>query len=146
MNQNNTIPPEDDVVIRVTDLKKRFGDLAAVDGLSFDVFKGEIFGFLGPNGAGKTTAINMICGLSEPTGGEIVILGAHSRHQQEIKTHIGICPQENILWPKLTCHEQLAFMGEMYGLPGEAASRRSRELLEWMALEQKADALAAELS
>jgi ABC-2 type transport system ATP-binding protein len=146
MNRNNRTLPEDDVVIRVTNLKKRFGDLAAVDGLSFDVFKGEIFGFLGPNGAGKTTAINMICGLSEPTDGEILILGAHTRHRDEIKTHIGICPQENIFWPKLTCFEQLTFMGEMYGLPGKAAKKRSQELLEWMALEQKADALAADLS
>ena len=62
-------------VIKVSNLKKTFGDLAAVDGLSFEVYKGEIFGFLGPNGAGKTTSINMICGLIEPTAGDVTILG-----------------------------------------------------------------------
>lgn len=146
MNAHNTKPCEKDVVISVSNLKKRFGDLVAVDGLSFDIHKGEILGFLGPNGAGKTTCINMICGLSEPTGGEIVILGNKGKDKQEIKTCIGMCPQENIYWPKLTCFEQLVFMGEMYGMSGRAARTRSKELLEWMALDEKSNVLASKLS
>lgn len=148
MNKNKTQPTKDNVVIQVSNLKKKFGHLTAVDGLSFDVYKGEIFGFLGPNGAGKTTSINMICGLIEPTAGEVVIRcnGHGSRSKKDIKTHIGICPQENIFWPKLTCLEQLMFMGEMYGMAGKPAKTRSRELLEWLGLEKKTDVLAGKLS
>jgi ABC-2 type transport system ATP-binding protein len=133
-------------VIKVSNLKKTFGDLAAVDGLSFEVYKGEIFGFLGPNGAGKTTSINMICGLIEPTAGEVTILGNGNETRHDIKVHIGICPQENIFWPKLTCFEQLVFMGEMYGLPGKPVKTRSKKLLEWMGLKKKANVLAYKLS
>lgn len=118
----------------------------AVDGLSFDVYKGEIFGFLGPNGAGKTTTIHVICGLSQPTAGEVIVLGERSRQASEIKTHIGLCPQENIFWPKLTCLEQLTFMGEMYGMSGTAAKTRAIELLEWLALAEKSKVLASNLS
>lgn len=135
-----------DVVIRVSNLYKRYGDLAAVDGLTFDVHRGEVFGFLGPNGAGKTTTIQMICGLSEPSSGDIEILGLGKGKREEVKSHIGICPQENIHWPKLTCMEQLVFMGEMYDLTGPAARDRSRELLVWMGLEDKAHVLAEKLS
>jgi ABC-2 type transport system ATP-binding protein len=134
------------IVISVANLKKRFGDLVAVDGLSFDVYKGEIFGFLGPNGAGKTTTINMVCGLSEPTEGQITVLGNGNRDKSEVKIHIGLCPQENVVWPKLTCLEQLTFMGEMYGLTRKAARTRSEQLLEWMALEEKSNVLAGKLS
>jgi ABC-2 type transport system ATP-binding protein len=146
MNRNKTRSSENDIAISVSNLGKKFGDLVAVDGLSFDVHKGEIFGFLGPNGAGKTTTINMICGLIEPTEGEIVILGDRNRKKSEVKTCIGMCPQENIYWPKLTCLEQLIFMGEMYGMPGKVARTRSEELLEWMALEEKSNVWAAKLS
>ena len=99
-----------ETVIRISNLVKRFGDLTAVDNLSVDIYKGEILGFLGPNGAGKTTTINMVCGLTEPTEGEIVILDGDNRNNS--RSHIGICPQESIFWPKLTCREQLIFMGE----------------------------------
>lgn len=135
-----------DVAIRITGLKKKFGGFTAVDGLSFDINNGEIFGFLGPNGAGKTTTINMICGLSKPSEGEIVILGQRIKDENDIKTHIGICPQENILWPKLTCFEQLVFMGEMYNMPGKAAKNRAKELLELLGLAEKAGVPAAKLS
>lgn len=136
----------ENAVIKVSNLKKTFGDLTAVDGLSFDVYKGEIFGFLGPNGAGKTTSINMICGLIEPTAGEVTILGNGNRKKTDIKSHIGVCPQENIFWPKLTCFEQLVFMGEMYGMTGKPVRTRSRELLEWMGLQEKANVLAYKVS
>ncbi|MEE9557349.1 MAG: ABC transporter ATP-binding protein [Candidatus Adiutricales bacterium] len=135
-----------DTVIKVSNLKKRFGDFMAVDGLSFDVFKGEIFGFLGPNGAGKTTSINMICGISQPTDGKVSILAGESGDRKEGMTNIGLCPQENIHWPKLTCLEQLAFMGEMYGMERKSARSRSENLLEWVGLEEKSNVLADKLS
>lgn len=146
MDVKTTSTRRNDVVVSVSRLEKRFGQLLAVDGLSFDVRRGEIFGFLGPNGAGKTTTIHMICGLSEPSAGEILVLGQRFGDNAETKTHIGLCPQENVFWPKLTCLEQLAFMGEMYGMPGKAARTRSEELLEWMALQEKANVLAGKLS
>ena len=136
------------VVVKVSNLTKTFGALTAVDNLSFDVYHGEIFGFLGPNGAGKTTSINMICGLSEPTSGEILFPACPNtgKHKRKNKIHIGICPQENIFWPQLTCREQLVFVGEMYGLRGKTAMSRAMELLEWMGLTEKADVLAGKLS
>jgi len=134
-----------DIIIRISNLKKKFGNFTAVDGISFDIYKGEVFGFLGPNGAGKTTSINMICGLSPPTEGE-VIFGNQIKNKNDIKTHIGICPQENIFWPKLTCFEQLRFMGEMYGMSRKSARQKSKELLKLMALEEKSNVLAKKLS
>ena len=146
MNRSKTPASGDCEVIKVSNLKKTFGSLTAVDGISFNVYKGEIFGFLGPNGAGKTTAINMICGLIEPTEGEVVFPGNGNRNKGDIKSLIGICPQENISWPKLTCLEQLRFMGEMYGMPGKSAGTRAGELLEWMGLQEKKNVLANKLS
>ena len=136
---NNTI-------IKISCLKKKFGDLAAVDGLSLNIYRGEVFGFLGPNGAGKTTTINVICGLSPPTEGEIVLFGNKTKNKKDIRNHIGICPQENIYWPKLTCFEQLVFMGGMYDLPGKLAKGRAEQLLESMALAEKSHVLASKLS
>jgi len=136
----------DNIIIEISNLRKKFGNFTAVDGLSFNVYKNEVFGFLGPNGAGKTTAINMICGLSPATSGEIVILGNKIKNKNQIRTHIGICPQENIFWQKLTCLEQLIFMGEMYDLSKKTARTRSRELLEMMGLTEKSNVLAAKLS
>ena len=135
-----------DIVIRISQLQKKFGDFTAVDGLSFEIFRGEIFGFLGPNGAGKTTSINMICGLSLLTEGEIHIFDKKIKDNKDVKTHIGICPQENIFWPKLTCLEQLMFMGEMYGISPRSSWKRAKELLELMALEPKSNVLASKLS
>jgi ABC-2 type transport system ATP-binding protein len=133
-------------VIRVSNLTKRFGDVMAVDGLSFEVRRGEVFGFLGPNGAGKTTTINLICGLGVPTAGEISILSGAEIDQNEVKYRIGICPQENIYWPKLSGQEQLTFMGEMYGMEFRAAQRRAAELLAWLGLTENANVLASKLS
>ena len=146
MKTNQTKSITNNTVIEISNLRKKFGDLTAVDGLSFNIYRGEVFGFLGPNGAGKTTSINMICGLSEPTEGEIVILGNKIKNNRRLKTHIGICPQENIHWPKLTCLEQLTFMGQMYGMSSKAARNRSQELLALMALEEKSRVTAAKLS
>jgi ABC-type multidrug transport system ATPase subunit len=105
--------------LEVRDLVKKFGDLTAVDHLSLQVNRGEVFGFLGPNGAGKTTAIRIMCGLLRPTRGEVLIDGKAVPvvRNRKTRTKVGICPQENILWNKLSCFEQLVFSARMYSEP-----------------------------
>ena len=140
MTENNN------TVINISHLTKRFGDLVAVDNLDLRIFQGEVFGFLGPNGAGKTTTINMICGLSKPSGGEIIFQNFLNQTHSNIRSQIGICPQENIFWPKLTCREQLHFMARMYNLSTSLSKKRTTELLEMMGLEEKSNVLADKLS
>ena len=130
-------------MISITNLKKKYGDFTAVDGLSFDIRKNEIFGLLGPNGAGKTTTISMICGLLPPTEGTIRFDGFAGK---DPKSLIGYCPQENIFYPKLTCFEQLLFIGQMYGIATKTTRSRALELLELLGLKDKTHEMAANLS
>jgi ABC-2 type transport system ATP-binding protein len=132
-----------DAEITIAGLKKSFRDLIAVDNISFQVFKGEILGLLGPNGAGKTTTINMICGLLPATSGTIRF---QSHEISEIKSLIGYCPQENIYFPKLTCLEQLVFMGNIYGIPSKECKPRGLGLLEMLGLINKSKVYARNLS
>jgi ABC-2 type transport system ATP-binding protein len=129
-------------------LVKRYGQLLAVDRLSLQIHKGEIFGLLGPNGAGKTTTIRMMCGLLRPTSGEVFIGGTSlsTSHNKQVRSRVGICPQENILWSKLTCFEQLVFSARMYGVSPVIARRRADELLAKMGLGRKRSSLATTLS
>ena len=134
--------------LEVKDLVRKYGDLTAVDHLSLKVMQGEVFGFLGPNGAGKTTSIQMMCGLLKPDSGEVYINGQRVRsgRRPEIRSKVGICPQENILWNKLTCYEQLVFSARMYNVsPGQARARAKR-LLKEMGLDFKRNKLAGTLS
>ncbi|HPG42060.1 MAG TPA: ABC transporter ATP-binding protein [bacterium] len=142
----NNLSSPNSPAITIANLGKKFGNFTAVYGLSMQINRGEVFGFLGPNGAGKTTTINMISGLSRATSGQISFHDSPPGGKQDIKTRIGICPQENIFWPKLTCLEQLRFMGEMYNLSRQAAAARGKELLSLMGLDTKSNALAAKLS
>jgi ABC-2 type transport system ATP-binding protein len=135
-----------EIVLQTTHLTKRFGQLAAVKDLNLDIRAGEIFGFLGPNGAGKTTSINMMCGLLAPDSGKVRIHGKPVRDGGEAYRRVGVCPQEIILWERLTCLEQLVFIGEMYGLPGRESRRRAEWLLVEMNLEEKRNAQARTLS
>jgi ABC-2 type transport system ATP-binding protein len=135
-----------EIVLQTHNLSKRFGNIAAVKNLSLEIHAGEIFGFLGPNGAGKTTSINMICGLMAPDSGEVLIHGKSIRGDGGITRRVGVCPQEIILWERLTCFEQLQFVGEMYGLPSKTARNRAEELLKEMNLEEKRNAQARTLS
>ncbi len=136
------------IAIEVRNLVRKYGDLVAVDHLSLEVKQGEIFGFLGPNGAGKTTSIRMMCGLLKPTSGELFIQGKQMDPIREasVRSRVGICPQENILWSKLTCFEQLIFSARMYNVPGTTARVRASELLDRMGLETKKNKLASTLS
>ena len=132
-------------VIQISNLTKKFGDLIAVDNISFEILKGEIFGLLGPNIAGKTITINMICGVLPPSSGNISFMDS-AISVNNARTHIGICPQENVFWPKLTCYEQLVFAGRMYDLPAKTVKKRARKLLGLMGLEEKSNVLAKKLS
>jgi ABC-2 type transport system ATP-binding protein len=110
--------------------------LIAVQDLSLEVYQGEVFGFLGPNGAGKTTSINMMCGLLKPDSGQVRLNGQLLRDGQA-RRQVGVCPQQVVLWERLTCLEQLQFIGQMYGLSAGLACQRGRQLLEEMDLTEK---------
>jgi ABC-2 type transport system ATP-binding protein len=135
------------IVLETRNLSKKYGSQQAVDDLSLVAHNGEILGFLGPNGAGKTTSIKMMCGLLRPDSGQVFI---HGRPVQggmvETRMHIGVCPQETIVWDKLTCIEQLEFMGEMYALPRKQSRARGVELLELLGLGSKTRELGCNLS
>lgn len=133
-------------VIKTVGLTKRFGEIVAVDNLSLEINQGEIFGFLGPNGAGKSTSINMICGLLQPDAGQIFIRDRQVNHEKKLRNCFGLCPQEVILWPKLTCLEQLIFMGEMYNLRPQEAKKAGIMLLERLGLVSKMHKMGATLS
>lgn len=129
-------------MITLSHLSKSFGDLVAVDDLSLTINQGEILGFLGPNGAGKTTSIRMLCGLLEPDSGKILWDGGANTPGSDV----GLCPQENIYWPRLTCVEQLIFAGETYGIARNILKSKAIELLESLGLLEKQDQRAEQLS
>jgi len=135
------------VVLQAEGLIKRYGELVAVNNLSLEVHEGEVFGFLGPNGAGKTTSINMMCGLLRPDAGRVLVHGQPiTGGAASVRTRVGICPQEIVLWSHLTCLEQLRFIGDMYGVDGQEARRRAERLLEELGLEEKRNKQARTLS
>ncbi len=118
------------VILHVEGLTKHYGALTAVNNLTLDVCDGEIFGFLGPNGAGKTTSINMMCGLLKPDAGRVLLHDTPISQDSEIRARVGMCPQSIVLWERLTCIEQLQFIGQMYGLSGAEARQRGERLLD----------------
>lgn len=133
-------------VIRCHELSKSFGTLQAVDQLSFEVNPGEIFGFLGPNGAGKSTSIRMISGLLRPDTGQVLIHGETLVKHRELAWSIGLCPQENIFWSKLTGMEQLVFLARMYRIPHRDARKRASHLLDRLGLNEKANKVSEKWS
>jgi len=133
-------------IIRVRDLVKKFGDFVAVDHLTFEVNKGEIFGFLGANGAGKTTAIRMLCGLLEPTSGALRVAGFDGYHQrEEIKRNIGYMSQKFSLYEDLTVYENFRLYAGIYGIPRKERIRKTEELLLKLKLEESRDKLVGGL-
>ena len=118
-------------IISVNELTKSFGDFTAVNRITFDVERGEIFGFLGANGAGKTTAMRMLCGLSYPTSGSGTIAGYDILHESEhIKRHIGYMSQRFSLYNDLTVWENIRLFAGIYGLSKAETEKRATELLE----------------
>jgi ABC-2 type transport system ATP-binding protein len=135
------------IVLQTKDLTKRYGSLTAVKELTLEVYEGEVFGFLGPNGAGKTTSINMMCGLLRPDAGQVTVRGqAVVNGSDDIRARVGVCPQDIVLWERLTCMEQLQFIGQMYGLSGRNARRRGEQLLAELDLADKRNKQARTLS
>lgn len=135
------------VILRTEGLTKSYGPLMAVKNLTLEVYEGEVFGFLGPNGAGKTTAINMMCGLLKPDAGQIAVHGVLiTSGNADARARVGMCPQDIILWERLTCLEQLQFVGRMYGLKGRESCQRGEQLLKEMDLLDKRDKQAHTLS
>src|SRR5512140_2193066 len=136
----------DAVVISVQNLVKKFGDFVANDNLSFEVFRGEIFGFLGANGAGKTTAIRILSGLSEPTSGEVFVGGFDaSRQPEKIKRQIGYMCQKFSLYEDLTVRENIILYGGIYGMKSALIRERVRELLDKLKFREYENRIIADL-
>ena len=139
--------PDSTPAIKTENLRKVYGDKAAVDGLSLEVPQGCFYGFLGPNGAGKTTTIRMLMGLAPPTSGSMEVLGLPMPEQaEEIKRKIGLVPDESLLFDHLTGTEFLEFVGRMYKLERRVARERSRELMALFELDSSSRKLIAEYS
>lgn len=135
-----------DNIITVKNLTKRFGVFAAVDAISFEVARGEIFGFLGANGAGKTTAMRMLCGLSYPTSGSGTVAGFDVMTQgEQIKRHIGYMSQRFSLYEDLTVSENMELFGGIYGMSRNDIRQRSAELLQQIEFSNHADDLVGSL-
>ncbi len=141
------IAPGDGIAVRVEHLTRRFGSFVAVDDVSFEVPRGQIFGFLGPNGAGKSTTIRMLCGLLAPSGGGGSVAGFDVRRQPEqIKRHIGYMSQKFSLYEDLTVEENIDFYGGIYGLGGPRLAARRRWALGMAGLQDHRRSLTALLS
>ncbi|MEW5937565.1 MAG: ATP-binding cassette domain-containing protein [Candidatus Thermoplasmatota archaeon] len=126
--------------IVTNNLTKKFGDLVAVDRISFEVGKGEIFGFLGPNGAGKTTTIRMLCTLSRPTDGSATVAGFDIvKEDSKVRQHIGLISEKMIMYNELTARENLRLFGKLYDIPRDALNKRIDELLGLVHMEKWAD-------
>jgi len=137
----------DTYAIEVTNLTKKFGDFTAVDGVTFNIKRGEIFGFLGPNGAGKTTTIRMLLGLLRPTSGQATVLGYDIAQQTEqIRARIGYMSQRFSLYNDLTVRENLDFYGRTYGVRGEQLQRRKAFVIEMAGLKDRERELTRNLS
>jgi len=133
-------------VIVCDDLTKQFGDFYAVNKISFDVYKGEVFGFLGANGAGKTTAMRILCGLSYPTSGTATVAGFDVYKQQEsIKKNIGYMSQKFSLYENLTVSENIEFFGGIYGVERSEIRSRRTDLVQRLGLEKEVNKMVGEL-
>ncbi len=134
-------------IIEVSGLSKRFEEVQAVDGVDFNIFEGELFGFLGPNGAGKTTTINMLTGLARPDRGSIHIKEIDCSANPKAAQHLmGIVPDESNLYPELTGYDNLTFCGALYGMERRSRESRARQLLKEFGLADAASRKFAKYS
>jgi len=135
-----------EIVIKTNKLTKKFGDFIAVNEITFEVFKGEIFGFLGANGAGKTTAMKMLIGILKPSSGSAEIAGFDIyKETEQIKKSIGYMSQKFSLYEDLTIRENIQLFGGIYGLSNKQIQKKSNELINKLNLQNKADKLVASL-
>ena len=138
---------DENLVIYVSNLVRKFGDFTANDHLSFQVRKGEIFGFLGANGAGKTTAIKILCGLLPPTSGEVKVAGYDVREVPErVKQNIGYMSQQFSLYHDLTIYENIRLFGAIYGVSAREIKRRAYDMLRDLGLYEERNRLISNLS
>jgi lipooligosaccharide transport system ATP-binding protein len=129
-----------EVLVRARGLTKRFGSFTAVDGIDFDLIRGEAFGFLGPNGAGKSSTMRMLGCVSPPTLGDLSILGGDPvRDGAAIRARLGVVPQEDTLDGELSVRENLLVYGRYFGLPRKLISERTASLLDFVQLTERAD-------
>jgi ABC-2 type transport system ATP-binding protein len=129
-----------DSEITIENLTKKFEDVTAVDDLSLEIEKGELFGLLGPNGAGKTTVIKVLCGLLEPTSGSAHVGGYDVRKETaRVKELIGVCPQDTAAYPFLSGRENVELFGNLHTMPKEKLKKNTDELLEKMSLSEDAN-------
>ena len=130
--------PNPDIVISAKDLTKCFGSFTAVDHISFDVKKGEIFGFLGANGAGKTTAIRMLCGLSKPSAGEAWVAGYNvEADPEQVKTRIGYMSQSFSLYEELTVSQNIELFATIYGMTPQAIKQGMDQIFQALDMENE---------
>ncbi len=135
-----------ETVIKTENLTKRFGDFIAVNEITFEVYKGEIFGFLGANGVGKTTAMRMLCGLSTPSSGKANIAGLDVyRQAEQIKKNIGYMSQKFSLYEDLTVLENIKFFGGIYGLSDKNIKSKSEALITQLGLQNEKNKLVGSL-
>nr|WP_230978577.1 ABC transporter ATP-binding protein [Georgenia yuyongxinii] len=138
---------DDDVLIRGRALTKRFGELVAVDGVDFDVRRGEAFGFLGPNGAGKSSTMKMVGAVSPASGGQLRIFGLDpATHGPAVRARLGVVPQRDTLDEELTVEENIWIYGRYFGLPWTVVRERTVELLEFAQLGDRAASKVEPLS
>jgi len=144
--QRNMPSPKEKALI-IENLTKKYNDVTAVDGLSLEVYKGELFGLLGPNGAGKTTTINVLCGLIPPTSGSVKVGGYDvTKETSKVKALIGVSPQETSIYAHLTGKENIEFFGNLHAMPKEKLKQNVKELLEKLSLEEDAKRRAGKYS
>ena len=137
---------EKEIVIKTDKLTKKFGDFIAANEITFEVFKGEIFGFLGANGAGKTTAMKMLIGISKPSSGKATIAGFDVyKETEKVKKSIGYMSQKFSLYEDLTINENIQLFGGIYGLSDDEIEKRRSELIAKLNLQNEADKLVASL-
>lgn len=128
------------IVLEAVEIRKQYGVLEALRGVSLQVEEGELFGLLGPNGAGKTTLLSILSCLLEPSAGSARLFGKTlTRSDMSLRPLIGLCPQDIALYGELTARENLAFFGELYGLRGKVLTNRVDEVLEFTALRDRAN-------
>jgi ABC-2 type transport system ATP-binding protein len=133
-------------MIAVEQLRKTFGSVRAVDGISFEIQQGEMFGLLGPNGAGKTTTIGMMMGLIRPDGGTVRINGNQDPRQNEVRQQLGVATQSIALYDELTAVENLRFFGKLYGLRGPVLAEAVQWALDFAELSERQKSRVATFS
>jgi len=123
-------------MIAARDLRKEYGDFVAVEGSTFEVDEGEVFGIIGPNGAGKTTTLKMLAGLVEPTGGSVSVAGFEAG-ETEMRRRLGFLPEESPLYEEMTPLSYLDFFADLYDVPGDVATERIHDTLDRLDLEHR---------